>query len=343
MVKTSRARRRAQLRLELARIALSADAPGARAEQFLQVLAEAVEFDAAWLAVRDPERRRHVPVATAGDAEPLRRYFRTPEADADVEQLGLNSRRPPMLAADIPVPLAEVPAWGDHLLPAGFRAGLAAGLFTPAGRHVGFLSILSQDSSRPSASERRLVAAVTSIIATGLDRFQEIADLAGSVTTATAGVVLTRGGAGLPLPGLPGHPLLASGSPVLAAAASEIDRSEAYVSFLAAAPQPDADDFVRVTVLEAAGAGQDHLRAAVLLSPAGVRLALTCLDLRVLGWVAEGITDAAAVAAASGIPEHRVAESLAAAREALGVATATALAARAYRTGLRIPPSCARA
>jgi hypothetical protein len=58
---------------ELARIAVSADASGARAGQVLQALAEVMEFDAAWLAVRDPERRRHVPMATAGDGEPLRR------------------------------------------------------------------------------------------------------------------------------------------------------------------------------------------------------------------------------------------------------------------------------
>jgi hypothetical protein len=128
---------------------------------------------------------------------------------------------------------------------------------------------------------------------------------------------------------------------VLAAAVSEIDRTETYVSFLVPVPEPDVDPLVRVTVLDAAGAGQDHLRAAVLLSPPGDLLGLTCLELRVLGAVAEGVTDVAAVATALGVPEHTVAEALVGARDAFGVTTMTALAAHSLRTGLRIPPSCA--
>jgi hypothetical protein len=162
----------------------------------------------------------------------------------------------------------------------------------------------------------------------------------GLVGVAAAGVVLTRGGAGLALPGLPGHPLLASGSPVLAVAASEIDRTETYVSFLVPVPEPTVDPLVRVTVIDATGAGQDHLRAAVLLSPPGDLLGLTSLDLRVLGLVAEGVTDVAAVAAVLELPEQTVAEALVAARDAFGVTTIAALAVHALRTGLRIPPSC---
>jgi hypothetical protein len=78
------------LRVELARIAMTPDGLQQRAEEMLQVLARFLPFDAAWLAVRDPERRWHSPLATAGAAEPLRRYFATPQADDEVEQLGLN-------------------------------------------------------------------------------------------------------------------------------------------------------------------------------------------------------------------------------------------------------------
>src|SRR3954451_20495994 len=35
-----------------------------RAEAVLEVLARFLPFDSGWLAVRDPERRRHVPLAT---------------------------------------------------------------------------------------------------------------------------------------------------------------------------------------------------------------------------------------------------------------------------------------
>jgi hypothetical protein len=342
-VMTTRNTRLVRLRLELAGIAFSGSSPQVRAGEVLQALAEVLEFDAAWLAVRDPEQRRHVPLATSGEAEPLRRYFERPDADVDVEQLGLNSRRPPMLTAEIPVPLPELAAWGDHLLPAGFRAGLAAGLFTTTGRHVGFLSILSQDASRPSTRERQVIASVTEVIADSLDRTREIAEMARLVEAAEAGVVLTRGGAGLPLPGLPGHPLLTAGSPVLALAASEIGRSESHVSFLVPLPERDVDPLIRVTVLDTARPGLDHLRAAVLLSPPGDLGGLTSLCLRALGLVAEGVTNADAVAAATGAPKASVAEALAVARDALGASTITALAAQALRSGLRIPPGCGTA
>jgi hypothetical protein len=75
-----------------------------------------------------------------------------------VERLGLNGRRPPMLASEIPVPLSEVRAWADHLLPAGFRQGMAAPLFTSDGRHIGSLGLLCGDPSRPSPADRRVVA-----------------------------------------------------------------------------------------------------------------------------------------------------------------------------------------
>jgi len=87
-----------RLRRQLAQVART---PGAdlaeRSAAALEVLGRLVPFDAAWLAVRDPEARRHIPLATAGAAEPLRSYFQTPVADAEVDALGLNRHRPPML------------------------------------------------------------------------------------------------------------------------------------------------------------------------------------------------------------------------------------------------------
>jgi GAF domain-containing protein len=217
---------RETLRLQLARVAIAPASLQERAAEVLAVLGRVLPYDAAWLAVRDPEGRRHVPLATAGPAEPLRRYFGTAGADAEVEQLGLNRHRPPMLASEIPVPLPELHAWADHLLPAGFHGGLAAGLFTPNGRHVGFLSLLTEDPRRPDPADRAVVAAVTALIAHGLDRAREIAASARIVDSASAGVVLTRGGDTLPLPGLPDHRLLAPGSRILATTAQELADSD---------------------------------------------------------------------------------------------------------------------
>jgi hypothetical protein len=331
-----------RLRLELARIATTPDTLQGRAEAIVQVLGQVLPFDATWLAVRDPEDRRHTPVATAGSAEPLRRYFHTPDADAEVDQLGLNRHRPPMLASEIPVPLPELHAWTDHLLPAGFRGGLAAGLFTPGGRHVGFLSLLSEDASRPSPADREAIAAVTAVIAHGLDRTREIAATARIVEAASAGVVLTRGGDILPLPGLPGHRLLAPGTGLLATAARELACSDTAVAFLAPTTgTEDHERLVRVTVLNFARPALDHLRAAVLLSPPGDLRGLTRLDLRLLGLLIEGPPHIPAIAAALGVEHRTVADALRATLAALEAPNLTAATVLAVRTGLRIPPQLA--
>jgi hypothetical protein len=316
----------------------AADDMQERAEAILAELARILPFDAAWLAVRDPEQRRHIPLATIGPTDPLRRYFSTPDADVEVEQLGLNRRRPPMLASEIPVPLPELRAWAEHLLPAGFRGGLAAGLFTPSGRHVGFLSLLPEDPARPDVADRQLIATVAGVVAHGLDRSREMADTARIVQAAGAGVVLTRGRNTEPLPGLPGHRLLVAGSAILAAAAAELADSDTYASFLAPTTGPDGEGLLRITAVNCARPDLDHLTAAVLLSPPGDLRGLTPQNLRVLGLLAAGIIQRPALATSLGLDERAVADALAAAQLALQASDLTATATYAIRTGLRIPP-----
>lgn len=329
----------ARLRLQLAEIARSPAGTRERAAAVLETLGRALPFDAAWLAVRDPEQRRHTPVATQGPVEPLRHYFSTPDADAEVEHLGLNRRRPPMLASEIPAPLPELRAWGEHLLPAGFRGGLAVGLFTPAGRHVGFLSLLTEEPTRLDPVDRRLVAMLRGVVAHGLDRTREMADATRIVQDAEAGVVLTRRGDVLPLPGRPGHRLLDAGSPTLAAAADELAYGGTICSFLT--PTTALDDptgLLRVTAVDCARPDLDHLTAAVLLSPPGDLRGLTLRDLRVLGLLATGVTRRRAIAARLGLADREVADAVAAAQLALHARDLPATATYAIRTGLRIPP-----
>jgi len=326
------------LQRELAEIAAGTTTLQQRAQAVLERLGHILPFDAAWLAVRDPERRRHTPVATTGPAEPLRRYFLTPEADAEVDQLHLNRWRPPMLAGEIPIPLPELRAWAEHLLPAGFRGGLAAGLFTPTGRHLGFLSLLSEDPHRPDEIDRRIVGAVASVIAAELDRTREIFETARIVEGAAAGVVLTRGGDTLTLPGLPDHRLLTRGSPILTTAARELADTRAHISFLAPLPGCDREPLVRVTAFDCAVPELDNLSAAVLLSPPGDLRGLRTLDLRVLGLLVDGTTSIPAIAAVLGVDAARVADALGAALVGLSAANLTAAAVGALRAGLRIPP-----
>jgi hypothetical protein len=308
-----------------------------RAAEILDRLGRILEFDAGWLAVRDPERQRHIPLATTGAAAPLRDYFGRPEADEEVDQLGLNRRRPPLLASEIPIPLCEVRAWADHLLPAGFQQGVAAGLFTADGRHIGFLSLLSADPARPSRADRRVVAAVTGVIADDLDRTRDIAETARIIERARAGIVLTRGGDVLPLPGLPDDRLLVSGSSIVSVAVDELANSGAYATFLVPTPGTDGE-LVRVTALDFTRPDLDHLCAAVLLSPPGDLHGLTHLDLRVLGLLVEGVTGLPALADALDVGMETVADSLDRGLAALRTTDLAAAAARALRAGMRIPP-----
>ncbi|MHA3700840.1 hypothetical protein ACXR2U_01535 [Jatrophihabitans sp. YIM 134969] len=327
----------AALRRELAALVSSCSTVEDRARAVLQQLGERLPFDAGWLAVRDPERRLHTPLATVGATAPLRAYFARPDADDEVERLGLNGRRPPMLATEVPVPLSDVAAWADHLLPAGFRNGLASALFTARGRHVGFLSLISSDRSRPTAADRALVAAVTTAIAENVDRTRDIAETAGIVGTADAGVVLSRAGDVLAMPGLPGDRLVAPGSRVLTVVADELAAGGPYLSFLCEAPGSE-DRLRRVVALDLARPELDHLSAAVLVGPPGDLLGLTVGDLRLLGLVVEGVADPAALARGLRVAPRVAADSLERVLFVLGTRDLAVAAVRALRRGLRIPP-----
>ncbi len=327
-----------RVRQEFAGIAASPATVQERAAEVLRHLGRIMAFDAGWLAVRDPERHQHIPLATTGAVAPLHDYFRRPDADEEVERLGLNGWRPPMLASEIPIRLSEVRAWADHLLPAGFRQGVAAPLFTAAGRHIGSLGLLCADPSRPSPADRRVIAAITTVIADDLDRTQDIAATARIVESASAGVVLTCGGDVLALPGLPDDRLLAPGSPILAVVAAELANSGAYTSFLTPTPGTGGEQLIRVTALDFARRDLDHLSAAVLLGPPGDLHGLTLLDLRVLGLLAEGVTDIPALAQALHVGTAAVADTLGRSLAALGTSDLTAATVRALRGGMRIPP-----
>jgi hypothetical protein len=230
-------------------------------------------------------------------------------------------------------------AWGEFLLPAGFRGGMAGPLFASTGRHVGFLSLLTEDPAGPSPADRQILSAVTRVIADDLDRTQEIARIAAIVGAAEAGVVLTRGGDALHLPGLPDDRLLAPDSPIVAAATQELSAGGPYTAFLAPAPGPDGERLVRVTALDCALPELDHLSAALLLSRPGDLRGLTSLDLRALGHLVAGTTQVFALAAALHVDPSTATEALRRAELALDAPDFTAAATRALRTGLRIPPA----
>jgi hypothetical protein len=324
-------RSRQVLWAEMAEIAASAGDVQQRAQALLDPLRRVVPYAAAWIAVRDPETRQHRPVAQEGDTAPLASYFALPEADQEIELLGLNRFRPPVRASDLPLPLEEVRAWGEYLLPAGFRDGFAMGLFADDGRHLGFISLLTDDPAQRTTAYVDLVAGVRPLLAQALDRLPALASVAQLVADPVGGAVLSRGGRCLPVPGMPLHPLLTPASPVVAVARTHAASPGAHARFLC----PWSQSLLRATVLNCVDERTDHLSAMVVLSAPNGHAELGITDLQVLGALLDG-WPLARISAACAVPglSYRL-EHLA---RQLGCASVPALVRHASAEGLYIPP-----
>jgi hypothetical protein len=321
----------ASLRAEMTDIAAAAGSVEQRAEALLGCLRGVIPYAAAWIAVRDPETRLHRRVGSDGDTDSLARYFALPEADDEVEALGLNRFQPPVPASALPVPLAETRAWGEYLLPAGFNDGVAMALFTDDGRHLGFLSLLAGDSRQWTVSSGELLAGLRPIIAKALDRLPSFAAAAQLTGDAVGGIVITRAGRGVRIPGLPTHPLLAEDSAALAVARRHARAPGTISTFLS----PWAGAFVRVSVLDCRDETADHLCSLVLIRPADDASHFEVSDLRLLGALVEGWDDER-IRAGVGVPDPSgYAQELAC---RLALPSTEALVQHAAREGLCVPP-----
>jgi GAF domain-containing protein len=77
----------------------------------------------------------------------------------------------------VPVPLPDTLAWGEYLLPAGYRNGVAVGLCADDGRHLGFITRLSDDPSSLTAEHRDVLGELRPLVARALDRLPSLAAL----------------------------------------------------------------------------------------------------------------------------------------------------------------------
>ncbi|MFY1674107.1 hypothetical protein ACN27G_29850 [Plantactinospora sp. WMMB334] len=283
-----------------------------RPAQWLVLLHRALPFEAAWLSLFDDRRQRFAEVVSTGYDDRIRNYFGTGEVTEQAEQAGLTESAVPLRGRDLPVPAAEFPIWSDYYYPAGFREGLAVGLFAPDRRHVGMLVLSTEDRDHPTDAERDLIGALTSRIAASIDPLRALGAVAGVVRDAVAGVVLASGGDPLPLCGLPGHPLLAAGSPLLAMVDQQAPGDGGSVSFLwpvrpirpghrsgrgagRAAYRPAGDwgvrdGLFRVVVLGCTAGGVPLVVAMLAPVPRG-RCPLDRRELVVLGLLLSGWTD----------------------------------------------------
>jgi hypothetical protein len=322
---------KSSLRAEMEHIAGSAGSVGQRADGLLACLHDVVPYAAAWIGVRDPETRVHRRVGSDGDTDALARYFALPDADDEVEALGLNRLQPPVPASALGVPLAETRAWGEYLLPAGFNDGVAMAVFTDDGRHLGFLSLLTGDPAHRTAAYSGVLASLRSIIAHALDRLPSFGEAARLTGDAIGGAVITRAGRRVPVPGLPLHPVLAEGSAAFALARRHARGPGTTSTFLA----PWDGTLLRISVLDCRDETADHLCALALVHPADGAHDLGLADLRLLGALVDGWDDDR-IRSTPGLPDPAGwVDGLA---RRLAVPSREALVQHAARQGLHLPP-----
>lgn len=330
---------------EIAATPVGTDQP----EQWLSLLRRVVPFDAAWLGLFDDHLQRYTELGTIGYPDRIRHYFGTQAVTDQADLAGLSSSPVPVRGQDLPAPMEEYPIWGDYYLPAGFREGMAVGLFTPDNRHLGLIVINTDDANHPTVAERQMLRSLAPRVAHTVDPLRSLSVLARVVHDALAGVVLARVGDPLPLSGLPDHPLLAPGSELLAAARQEITGAAGCVTFLwpvapARAPMGGAagpdwaarDGLFRVTVLSCE-LPVTSLAGVVVLSPLpGGRCLLNRRELVLVGLLLDGWTDAR-IAVGLDLPLSTVTETLARVMHVLGASERHVALLRAARRGWYIP------
>jgi AraC-like DNA-binding protein len=153
---------------------------------------------------------------------------------------------------------------------------------------------------------------------------------------ARAAVVLTRAGCVLPVPGLPGHPLLDEGSTALRVAAGHLADGAPFTSFLCPRTQDDVPGHLRVTALACPQRSGAVPSAIVALSPATRLWGLLPLELDVLGMLVEGVPDAG-IGIPLGLSERAVASCLDSVQRKLGASSRLGATLRAVRLGTYVP------
>lgn len=336
----------AEIVRQFAGLAAEPGAPAERAEALLAQVQRVVRVDAGTISLLPPDQDAHAFLARTGFDQRVGGYLDSPALLADLELVGLRRSHRPVRLRDLPVPPSEVVGWAEYLEPAGFRDGLAAGLFTAEGQYLGVLGLTTEAAGQITDAARELVRLLATPIATGVDPWRSLATLARLVEHATAGIVLTPAGTVQPLPGLPGHRLLTPGSEVLAAATGQLGEGASQISFLAPVParadggaaDDGAETFARITALAALPEVRRFATAVVLAGPAGDLHGLSAQELQVLGLLVAGASNER-IGVALGITRRTVDGHVDHIRAKLAGRSRTAATARALRLGLFVPPA----
>jgi hypothetical protein len=205
------------------------------------------------------------------------------------------------------------------------------GIFADDGRHLGFISLLTDDPAQRTTDHVDLVAGARPLLAHALDRMPALAAVAQLVDDPIGGAVLSRGGRCLSVPGMPMHPLLTPTSPVVEVARTQAASTGDHARFLC----PWSGSLLRVTVLNCLDERTDHLSAMVVLNIPNGHVELGLTDLQVLGALLDGWS-LARISAECAVPA--VAQHLEHLARQLGCPSVHALLMQASAQGLYIPP-----
>ncbi|MEO3930788.1 LuxR C-terminal-related transcriptional regulator [Micromonosporaceae bacterium B7E4] len=313
-----------------------------RVPELLKVLHRLVPSGGSMVHVLNPELREFEGMGESGYTEAALAFMRGSDHYREMELLGMDRDRPPMCVRDAPVPPGELQSWAEFLEPAGYREGVGLTLFSRDGRHLGLITLHTDDPAQPTDEVRDFLGLLTPMMAEAVDPMRSIVTLSRIVADAECGVVLTRAGNVLPLPGLPDHPLLRVGSPVLEVAAAGLREGHVHNSFLC--PYPATDDpggHVQVTVLPCPTSAPAHLLAVVLTSPARGLRGLTRRELEILGLLVDGWSNQR-MASELVITQRTVAAHIEHILDKMDAPTRTLAAVRALRLGLYVPKPLAR-
>jgi DNA-binding CsgD family transcriptional regulator len=269
--------------------------------------------------------------------ERVTEFLDGPTVVNEIEELGMHRSPIAMRVAEMPMPPEETVSWAEYLLPAGFCDGIGVSLFSSDGRNVGFLSLLTRRRAAPSDEIKELLIGLAPILTQAIDPVRSLAAAARLVRDATAGVLLTHSGDVAPIPGLPAHQLLTSGSSVVKAALQMSPR--AHASFLVPYPYT-ADRYLRITVLEVPAEASASYTAILTISPCGDLKALTRRELEILGLMIAGWPNLR-IARSMRMPERTVASQVDHILVKLATHCRALAVVRAQRDGLYIPTQLA--
>jgi DNA-binding CsgD family transcriptional regulator len=330
----------AEVAVEVAALADQPASLSERAAAILEPLRRVIPFQAARIALLDPELRQHDVLTCPGYDDRLRAYMTSQEDYDEIESLGLRGTTP-LRVQDFPVPAQEIRSWTELFRPAGFREGLGVGLVTGDGRRVGLLGLNTDSPAHPDRAACNLVRLLAPTIAYAVDPLRSLAVLARIVQEMTAATVLTAPGGTEPMPGLPTHPLLEADSAVLRAVVAHLGGTPDYATFLAPYDRPPARaGHVRITQFGCDSVTPRRLRAVVAVSAPGDLCGLTGTELEILGALVDGAT-AASIAVTRGIPVGTVEGHLERITSKLAVPDRITAGLRAVREGLYVPAELA--